>query len=132
MTTGRRSTSHAWIFVTFAAAGAGIMAFTPQRTTATQSATWIDVTATLDPATTPVYDGNAPLRFEFWKDMRKGDGVRSRGTKARPHGRCYGIAELLTNDSRLPSRDHEGTLIVPRLSLTATTLRARLRAEDPS
>ena len=75
MTTERRSTSHAWIIVTFAAAGWGIMAFTPQRTTATQSAAWIDVTATLDPATTPVYDGNAPLRFEFWKDMRKGDGV---------------------------------------------------------
>ena len=51
------------------------MAFTPQRTTATQSASWIDVTASLDPATTPVYEGNAPLRFEFWKDMRKGDGV---------------------------------------------------------
>ena len=75
MTTERRSTSHAWIFVTFAAAGSGIMAFTPQRTTATQSAAWIDVTATLDPATTPVYDGNSPLRFEFLKDMRKGDGV---------------------------------------------------------
>ena len=75
MTTERRSTSHAWIFVTFAAAGSGIMAFTPQRTTATQSASWIDVTASLDLATTPVYEGNAPLRFEFWKDMRKGDGV---------------------------------------------------------
>jgi arylformamidase len=34
---------------------------------------WIDVTATLDPATTPVYEGDAPLRFEFVKDMRKGD-----------------------------------------------------------
>ena len=73
MTTERRSTSYAWIIVTFAAAGSGIMAFTPQRTT--QSAAWIDATATLDPATTPVYDGNAPLRFEFSNDMRKGDGV---------------------------------------------------------
>jgi arylformamidase len=34
---------------------------------------WIDVTATLDPATTPVYEGDAPMKFEFLKDMRKGD-----------------------------------------------------------
>jgi arylformamidase len=34
---------------------------------------WIDVTATLDPATTPVYEGDAPLKFEFSKDMRRGD-----------------------------------------------------------
>ena len=26
---------------------------------------WIDVTATLDPATTPVYEGDAPMTFEF-------------------------------------------------------------------
>jgi len=38
------------------------------------SAGWIDVTATLDPATTPVYEGDAPMKFEFLKDMRKGDG----------------------------------------------------------
>src|SRR3982751_6036479 len=37
------------------------------------SAPWIDVTATLDPATTPVYEGDAPMRFEFLKDMRRGD-----------------------------------------------------------
>lgn len=35
---------------------------------------WIDVTATLDPATTPVYEGDAAMSFEFLKDMRKGDG----------------------------------------------------------
>ena len=35
---------------------------------------WIDVTATLDPVTTPVYEGDAPMSFEFLKDMRKGDG----------------------------------------------------------
>src|SRR3990170_3450393 len=35
---------------------------------------WLDVTATLDPATTPVYEGDAPMKFEFLKDMRKGDG----------------------------------------------------------
>lgn len=38
------------------------------------AAAWIDVTATLDPATTPVYEGDAPMSFEFLKDMRKGDG----------------------------------------------------------
>src|SRR5688572_18165122 len=34
---------------------------------------WIDVTATLEPAATPVYEGDAPMSFEFLKDMRKGD-----------------------------------------------------------
>ncbi len=34
---------------------------------------WVDVTASLDPATTPVYAGDAPLKFDFLKDMRKGD-----------------------------------------------------------
>jgi arylformamidase len=34
---------------------------------------WLDATATLDPAMTPVYEGNAPLRFDFVLDMRKGD-----------------------------------------------------------
>ena len=34
---------------------------------------WIDVTTTLDPARTPVYEGDAPMRFQFLKDMRKGD-----------------------------------------------------------
>ena len=35
---------------------------------------WIDVTTTLDPARTPVYEGDAPMKFDFLKDMRKGDG----------------------------------------------------------
>ena len=43
-------------------------------TDATMSAGWIDATATLDPATTPVYEGDAPMSFEFLHDMRKGDG----------------------------------------------------------
>ncbi len=34
---------------------------------------WVDASATLDPATTPVYDGNTPLTFAFLMDMRKGD-----------------------------------------------------------
>jgi arylformamidase len=37
--------------------------------------TWIDVTTTLDPATTPVYEGDPPMRFDFVKDMRKGDAL---------------------------------------------------------
>jgi GntP family gluconate:H+ symporter len=34
---------------------------------------WVDVTATLDSARTPVYQGDAPMHFDFLKDMRKGD-----------------------------------------------------------
>ena len=34
---------------------------------------WIDVTATLDPAKTPVYEGDAAMKFDFLKDMRRGD-----------------------------------------------------------
>jgi arylformamidase len=36
-------------------------------------AAWIDATATLDPATTPVYEGDAPMSFTLLKDMRRGD-----------------------------------------------------------
>jgi arylformamidase len=42
-------------------------------TSRTFSYDWIDATATLDPATTPIYEGDAPLKFDFLKDMRKGD-----------------------------------------------------------
>ena len=41
--------------------------------TSLMSSDWIDVTATLDPTTTPIYEGDAPLKFDFLKDMRKGD-----------------------------------------------------------
>ena len=41
----------------------------------TPRSNWIDVTATLDPSTTPVYEGDPPIRFEFARDMRKGDFV---------------------------------------------------------
>ncbi|OLC10293.1 MAG: hypothetical protein AUH41_03140 [Gemmatimonadetes bacterium 13_1_40CM_66_11] len=37
------------------------------------AAGWVDVTATLDPARTPIYAGDAPMKFDFLKDMRKGD-----------------------------------------------------------
>lgn len=36
---------------------------------------WTDVTTTLDPTTTPVYEGDPPMRFDFVKDMRKGDAL---------------------------------------------------------
>jgi arylformamidase len=50
---------------------------------------WIDATATLDPATTPVYEGDAPMKFDFLHDMRKGDGftlsVYSMGAHSGTH-----------------------------------------------
>jgi arylformamidase len=71
-----------WISVTIAATAAfGAMAFTTQprsSSLATAGAAkpnpWIDATATLDPGTTPVYEGNPPMKFDFLNDMRKGDG----------------------------------------------------------
>src|SRR5881396_3397329 len=44
-----------------------------QKAPALSGEGWIDVTATLDPARTPVYEGDAPMKFDFLKDMRKGD-----------------------------------------------------------
>jgi len=66
-----------------AAAALGAVACTPQQRGASRVATpealvssgWIDATATLDPATTPIYEGDAPMKFEFLKDMRKGDAL---------------------------------------------------------
>jgi arylformamidase len=59
------------------------------RASTTQDSPWIDATATLDPATTPVYEGDAPMKFEFLKDMRKGDGftlsVYSMGAHSGTH-----------------------------------------------
>jgi arylformamidase len=63
-------------------AASAALACTPQLQSAAGTRTtdistsngWIDATATLDPATTPVYEGDAPMTFEFLKDMRKGDG----------------------------------------------------------
>src|SRR5262245_26794276 len=45
----------------------------PQGVLRTPTDGWIDATAVLDPATTPIYEGDAPMRFDFLKDMRKGD-----------------------------------------------------------
>ena len=71
-----------WISLTIAATAAlGAMAFTTQPRSSSLATTgaakpnpWIDATATLDPATTPVYEGNPPMKFDFLSDMRKGDG----------------------------------------------------------
>jgi len=60
-----------------------VLACAPQRQATVSGGTadaltstgWIDASATLDPATTPVYEGDAPMRFEFLKDMRKGDAL---------------------------------------------------------
>lgn len=74
----------AWTCWTIAAVAAlGVVACTPQQQAASRVATpealmstgWVDVTATLDPATTAVYEGDAPMKFEFLKDMRKGDAL---------------------------------------------------------
>jgi len=70
-----------WTCWTIAAVVVGTVACTPRKQPASRVASpealmssgWIDATATLDPATTPVYEGNAPLKFEFLADMRKGD-----------------------------------------------------------
>lgn len=36
---------------------------------------WIDVSAVLDPAGTPVYEGDAAMTFDFLMDMRRGDAL---------------------------------------------------------
>jgi arylformamidase len=69
-----------FVRITVAVALIGTLACTQQtassaaRTETQLAAGWIDVTATLDSATTPVYEGDAPMSFQFLKDMRKGDG----------------------------------------------------------
>lgn len=74
----RTSTNQAWIValclltaLACAPAGPGSSGGVAPRPV--NDATWIDATATLDPKTTPVYEGDAPMRFTFLKDMRRGD-----------------------------------------------------------
>ena len=43
------------------------------RGSSSPAETYIDATVTLDQSTTPVYEGDAPMRFEFLKEMRRGD-----------------------------------------------------------
>jgi arylformamidase len=64
-----------------AVATLGAVACTVRPQTVTRAAPplttegWVDVSATLDPTATPVYEGDAPMKFEFLKDMRKGDAL---------------------------------------------------------
>ncbi len=84
MGTERSSVWRGLIITAVTALGAGALACAPQQPLSRPvrlytydipaSSEWIDATATLDPATTPIYAGDAPLKFEFLKDMRKGDG----------------------------------------------------------
>jgi arylformamidase len=60
----------------------GLLACVPSEQSASDTAAtrelstgWIDVTATLDPTKTPIYEGDAPMKFDFLKDMRKGDAL---------------------------------------------------------
>lgn len=79
MRTNAKGRCRAWITVTMAAA----LGCTIQQRATSESAVaglefatnWIEATATLDPATTPVYEGDAPMRFELLKDMRRGDAL---------------------------------------------------------
>jgi arylformamidase len=79
MGTERSSIGRGWTIAALAALG--VLACTTQQQAVSgvnapgtlMSSGWIDATATLDPATTPVYEGDAPMKFDFLKDMRKGD-----------------------------------------------------------
>ena len=67
-----------WTIAALATLSASACATRPQAASRVAPETlmstgWIDVTASLDPSTTPVYEGDAPMKFEFLKDMRKGD-----------------------------------------------------------
>jgi arylformamidase len=78
MTTERSNIWRGWGIAVVAALSALACTTRQQPATSVTTSTstgWIDVTATLDPATTPVYEGDAPMRFEFLKDMRKGDAL---------------------------------------------------------
>ena len=81
MRTDRHDAHRRWAASALAALSIAAVACAPrqERTPAAApevaTAGWIDATATLDPATTPVYEGDAPMKFDFLKDMRKGDGL---------------------------------------------------------
>ena len=73
MVTERSTVWRGGIIIAVVALGAGAFACTRQQLPAADTDTpktliatgWIDATATLDPATTPIYAGDAPLKFEF-------------------------------------------------------------------
>jgi arylformamidase len=70
---GNQSRASRWMGCAMLAA----VACAPPRgtTAATGDDAWIDASATLDPARTPVYEGDAPMTFEFIMDMRRGDAL---------------------------------------------------------
>ena len=75
---------------------------------------WIDVTATLDPATTPVYEGDAPMRFEFLKDMRTGDGLTLSAYSLGAHSGTHVDAPMhFVRDGASVDRVPLGALIGP-------------------
>ncbi|MFN2566401.1 MAG: cyclase family protein [Gemmatimonadaceae bacterium] len=76
MTVDRSTNAVGWIITaaTLAALACSAVQQTPSPVGAPMPTNgWIDASATLDPARTPVYEGDAPMRFDFLKDMRKGD-----------------------------------------------------------
>jgi arylformamidase len=63
-----------------AALGASLLACAPSQAAssgigAMAEGEWIDVSAALDPAKTPVYEGDAAMAFDFLMDMRRGDAL---------------------------------------------------------
>lgn len=83
MGTVRRRIGRGWTTKVVAALGVGALACAPRQgpapasvaTDASTSTGWLDVSAALDPAKTPVHEGDAPMRFELLRDMRKGDAL---------------------------------------------------------
>ena len=69
---------HGWGRGLLAAAALGAVGCVPRQWAAvdvSRGTPWMDATATLDPASTPVYEGDAPMTFTFLKDMRRGDAL---------------------------------------------------------
>ncbi|HKW46202.1 MAG TPA: cyclase family protein [Gemmatimonadaceae bacterium] len=58
-----------------AAVALAFIAYGHREVSGTVPPGWIDASVTLDSATTPVYEGDPGMRFEFTRDMRKGDFV---------------------------------------------------------
>jgi arylformamidase len=63
----RVSLASSLILITYCALWGGQAAAAPDK--------WIDVSAPIDPATTPVYPGNAPIKLDFALQLAKGDHV---------------------------------------------------------
>jgi len=66
------------------AGGLGLALAQP-ATNAGADAGWIDISAPIDPRTTPVYPGNSPLKLEFLQDMEHGGQVTLSGFSFGAH-----------------------------------------------